>query len=393
MNIGRYIFSQIMDYIPRYQFDKLVSKYHGNKHSKELSCYNQLLHLLFGQITGCDSLREICMCLEAHKPSLHHLGFGNTVNSSSLSRANENRNYLIYEEFGIYLIGIVRPLYAQTAIPEITVDNVLYALDSTTISTSIRLASWALGKYSRGAVKMHTLLDLRGSIPSNIHITNGRWHDSNELDILIPEPYAFYIMDKAYVDFDALFRFHIAGAYWVSRPKENMRYAIIGHNELSVSERKSGVIGDFSIVLTTKSVALYPEPFRAVCIYDEDAKEEIVFITNNTEISAPEVACLYRHRWDIEVFFKWIKQNLVVKTLWGYSKNAVRTHLWVSVIAYLLIAKIKADYKCPYSISELATLVRVSALERTNLRELITKSLLQKNIRQVANEPLLFDCV
>lgn len=333
------------------------------------------------------------MCLEAHKPSLHHLGFGSTVNSSSLSRANENRNYLIYEEFGIYLIGIVRPLYAQTAIPEITVDNVLYALDSTTISTSIRLASWALGKYSRGAVKMHTLLDLRGSIPSNIHITNGRWHDSNELDILIPEPYAFYIMDKAYVDFDALFRFHIAGAYWVSRPKENMRYAIIGHNELSVSERKSGVIGDFSIVLTTKSVALYPEPSRAVCIYDEDAKEEIVFITNNTEISAPEVACLYRHRWDIEVFFKWIKQNLVVKTLWGYSKNAVRTHLWVSVIAYLLIAKIKADYKCPYSISELATLVRVSALERTNLRELITKSLLQKNIRQVANEPLLFDCV
>ena len=191
---------------------------------------------------------------------------------------------------------------------------------------------------------MHTLLDLRGSIPSNIHITNGRLHDSNELDILIPEPYAFYIMDKAYVDFDALFRFHIAGAYWVSRPKENMR-------------------------------------------------EEIVFITNNTEISAPEVACLYRHRWDIEVFFKWIKQNLVVKTLWGYSKNAVRTHLRVSVIAYLLIAKIKADYKCPYSISELATLVRVSALERTNLRELITKSLLQKNIRQVANEPLLFDCV
>ena len=311
MNVGSYIFSQVVDFIPRYQFDKLVAKYHGNRHAKDLTCYNQLLHLLFGQITGCSSLRDICLCLEAHKSVLYHLGIRNTVNQSSLSRANENRDYRIYEELGIYLISVVRPLYSETIVPEVTVDNVLYALDSTTISTSIKLATWAMGKYSKGAVKMHMLLDLRGSIPANIHITHGRWHDSNELDVLEPEPYAFYMMDKAYVDFDALFRFHLAGAYWVSRPKENMKYEVTGHRKLSDADWKAGVTGDFTILLITKSFCLYPEPIRAVCVYDEEAGEEIVFITNSFDISASEVACLYRHRWDFEVFFKWVKQNIV----------------------------------------------------------------------------------
>lgn len=390
MNVGSYIFAQVVDFIPRYQFDKLVAQYHGNWHAKDLTSYNQLLHLLFGQITGCGSLRDICLCLEAHSQILYPLGFHNTVNQSSLSRANENRDYRIYEGLGTYLIGIVRPLYSKAAVSEITVDNVLYALDSTTISTSIRLATWALGKYSRGAVKMHTLLDLRGSIPANIHITHGRWHDSNELDILEPEPYAFYMMDKAYVDFDALFRFHIAGAYWVSRPKENMRYEILGHRPLTEADKKAGVTGDFKIRLTTKSFCLYPEPIRAVCLYDEEAGEEIVFITNNFDISTSEVACLYRYRWDIEVFFKWIKQNIVVKTLWGYSENAVRTHLWIAIIAYLLLAKIKADYKSPYSVTEVATLVRISALEKTSLRELVTKPRDSVNLNQSVKELTLF---
>ena len=291
---------------------------------------------------------------------------------------------------GTYLIGVVKPLYSKAKVSEITIDNVLYALDSTTISTSIKLATWALGKYSRGAVKMHTLLDLRGSIPANTHITHGRWHDSNELDILEPEPYAFYMMDKAYVDFDALFRFHIAGAYWVSRPKENMRYEILSHRALTGADKKAGVTGDFTIRLTTKSVYLYPEPIRAVTLYDEEAGEEIVFITNNFDISASEVACLYRHRWDIEVFFKWIKQNIVVKTLWGYSENAVRTHLWIAIIAYLLLAKIKADYKSPYSVTEVATLVRISALEKTSLRELVTKQRDSVNFNQSVKELTLF---
>ena len=292
----------------------------------------------------------------------------------------------------MYLIGVVRPLYADSNVPEITIDNVLYALDSTTISTSIKLAAWALGKYSKGAVKMHTLLALRGSIPANIHITDGRWHDSNELDLLTPEPLAFYMMDRAYVDFDALFRFHLAGAYWISRPKSNMKYEIIGHRILTEADKKAGITGDFIIRLTKpNTMALYPEPIRAVCCYDDETNDEIVFITNNFDISALEVANLYRHRWDIEVFFKWIKQNIVVKTMWGYSENAVRTHLWVAIIAYLLIAKIKKDYNSPYSITEVATLIRVSALERTPLRELITQPNISVSLNHNLTELTLFD--
>ena len=392
MNVGRYIFRQVVDYVPRYQIDKLVAKYHGDWHVKDLTCYNQFLHLLFGQLSGCDSLRDICMCLHAHSDSLYHLGFRNTVEHSSLSRANERRDYRIYEDLGNYLISLVRPLYSRASIEEITVDNVLYALDSTTISTSIKLAAWALGKYSKGAVKMHTLLDLRGSIPASIHITDGRWHDSNELDCLIPEPLAFYMMDKAYVDFEALYRFHKAGAYWVSRPKDNMKYEITDHR--SDFDTSTGIRGDFTIRLTTsKSKRLYPEPIRAICYHDEETGNDIVFITNNFEISALEVANLYRHRWDIEVFFKWVKQNIVVKTLWGYSENAVRTHLWVAIIAYLLVAKIKADNNSPYSITEVATLIRVSILERKSLRELITKTGNSVIQNQSVKELSLFDNV
>ena len=390
MNFGKYIFAQVIDFIPRNQFDKLVKKYKGNWHAKDLTCYNQLLHLLFGQITGCDSIRDICLCLEAHDNCIYHLGIRKSVNQSNLCRANEKRDYRIYEGLGMYLISIVRPMYSNTKVPEITIDNALYALDSTTISTSIVLAAWALGKYSKGAVKMHTLLDLRGSIPANIHITDGKWHDSNELDEIVPEPLAFYMMDKAYVDFLALYRFNKAGAYWISRPKDNMRYEVIDHRHNF--EPCTGICGYFTIKLTThKSKKLYPEPIRMVTYHDSETGNDVEFITNNFEISALEVANLYRHRWDIEVFFKWIKQNIVVKTLWGYSENAVRTHLWVAIITYLLIAKIKADYKSPYSITEVATLIRISALERVDLRDLITKPKNPIIQNQNVKELTLFD--
>ena len=390
MNIGKYVFAQVIDFIPRYQFDKLVKKYKGDWHAKELTCYNQLLQLLFGQITGCDSLRDICMCLEAHSGILYHLGIKKSVTHSSLSRANENRDCRIYEELGKYLIALVRPMYSGTKVTEITIENVLYALDSTTISTSIVLAAWALGKYSKGAVKMHTLLDLRGSIPANLHVTDGKWHDSNELDEIVPEPFAFYMMDKAYVDFIALFRFHKAGAYWISRPKDNMKYEVVNHC-LDI-DPSTGICGDFIIKLTTpKSKKLYPEPIRMVTYHDSVTGNDVEFITNNFEISAIEVANLYRHRWDIEMFFKWIKQNIVVKTLWGYSENAVRIHLWVAIITYLIIARIKADYKSPYSITEVATLIRISALERVDLRDLITRPKESTIQKQNVKDPMLFD--
>lgn len=372
MNQGKFVFSQVVEYIPRYQFDKLVKLYKGDWHTKNLSSYNHLLHLLFGQLTGCDSLRNICLCLEAHNKTLYHLGFRKAVSHTSLSRANESRDYRIFEGLGLYLIATVRPMYSNIQLSQITIDNVIYALDSTTISTSIKLATWALGKYSKGAVKMHTLLDLRGGIPANIHITDGKWHDSNELDALTPEPYAFYVMDKAYVDFKALFRFHQAQAFWVSRPKENMKFETV--EQMDISDVKSGVLEDSRIRVTGyNSSKLYPEDMRFVRVYDPDNDTIVDFISNNFEVSALEISNLYRHRWDIEVFFKWIKQNITVKTLWGYSENAVKIHLWAAIISYLTLARIKVACNSPYSITEVATLIRISALERTDLRSLITK--------------------
>lgn len=372
MNQGKFVFSQVVEYIPRYQFDKLVKQYKGDWHTKNLSSYNHLLHLLFGQLTGCDSLRDICLCLEAHNKTLYHLGFRKAVSHTSLSRANESRDYRIFEGLGLYLIATVRPMYSNIQLSQITIDNVIYALDSTTISTSIKLATWALGKYSKGAVKMHTLLDLRGGIPANIHITDGKWHDSNELDALTPEPYAFYVMDKAYVDFKALFRFHQAQAFWVSRPKENMKFETV--EQMDISDVKSGVLEDSRIRVTGyNSSKLYPEDMRFVRVYDPDNDTIVDFISNNFEVSALEISNLYRHRWDIEVFFKWIKQNITVKTLWGYSENAVKIHLWAAIISYLTVARIKVACNSPYSITEVATLIRISALERTDLRSLITK--------------------
>ena len=390
MNQGKFVFSQVVEYIPRYQFDKLVKQYKGDWHTKNLSSYNHLLHLLFGQLTGCDSLRDICLCLEAHNKTLYHLGFRKAVSHTSLSRANESRDYRIFEGLGLYLIATVRPMYSNIQLSQITIDNVIYALDSTTISTSIRLATWALGKYSKGAVKMHTLLDLRGSIPANIHITDGKWHDSNELDALTPEPYAFYVMDKAYVDFKALFRFHQAQAFWVSRPKENMTFKTV--EQMDISDVKSGVLEDSCIRVTGyNSSKLYPEAMRFVRVYDPDNDTIVDFISNNFEVSALEISNLYRHRWDIEVFFKWIKQNITVKTLWGYSENAVKIHLWAAIISYLTVARIKVACNSPYSITEVATLIRISALERTDLRSLITKQDSSIISNQNVKELSLFD--
>ena len=390
MNQGKYVFSQIIEFIPRYQFDKLVRQYKGDWHVKSLNSYNHLLYLLFGQLTGCDSLRDICLCLEVHSKILYHLGFRKTVNHTSLSRANEKRDYRIFEGLGICLMEIVRPMYSKMKLSEITIDNVIYALDSTTISTSIKLAAWALGKYSKGAVKMHTLLDLRGSIPTNIHITDGKWHDSNELDVLIPEPYAFYVMDKAYVDFEALFRFHQAQSFWVSRPKENMKFKTI--EQMETPDAESGIIEDARIRVTGyKSSKLYPEDMRFVRVYDPVNDTIVDFISNNFEVSALEITNIYRHRWDIEVFFKWIKQNIVVKTLWGYSENAVKVHLWVAIISYLIVARIKTEYNSPYSITEVATLIRISALEETELCTLVVKQDVSIISNQNVKELSLFE--
>ena len=372
MHLGKFVFAQIVEFIPRFEFEKCVKRYKGDFHAKSLNSYNHLLQLIFGQITACTSLRDICLCLKAHQKSLYHLGIKQQVNQSSLSRANENRDYHIFQDFGYYLISQVRPLFSKEKIPLVDLENTILALDSTSISISINLAAWASGKYSRGAVKMHTLLDLRGSIPTFIHISDGTWHDSNAMDYIKFEPNAIYTMDKAYVDLVALNQMDSIGAYFVTRAKARMQYRIIE----SAESANEGVLADQMVLLTgPKSSQLYPKSLRVVQYYDAETNEELTFISNNMDISALDIANIYRNRWQIEVFFKWIKQNMTVKRMWGYSENAVRIHLWIAIISYLLMAKIKAELQTPYSITEVARILGVSALAKTPIRELLTETL------------------
>jgi len=370
MHLGKFVFAQIVEFLPRYEFEKCVKRYKGDFHTKSLNSYNHLLQLIFGQITSCTSLRDICLCLKAHQNNLYHLGIRQQVNQSSLSRANEKRDYRIFQDFGYHLIEQVRPLFAKERTPLIDWDETIFALDSTSISVSINLAAWASGKYSRGAVKMHTLLDLRGNIPTFIHISDGTWHDSNVMDYIQFESNAVYTMDKAYVDLTALNKMDSIGAYFVTRAKSVMRYRIIE----TMDTNEDDILADQLVMLTGhKSSRLYPKPLRIMQYRDAETNEELTFISNNMDISALDIANIYRNRWQIEVFFKWIKQNMTVKRMWGYSENAVRIHLWTAIISYLLMAKIKANLQTEYSITEVARILGVSALAKTPIRELLAK--------------------
>ena len=361
MNSGKYVFSQILQFVNKYEFEKCVKRYTGDYRVRELNCWNQFVQLFFGQLTSLNSLRDICTCLKAHRKKLYHLGIKQNVNQSTLSRANENRDWRIFADFGDYLIKTVRPLYANSPIPNIDLENDVFALDSTTISLSIKLFSWAPGKYSRGAIKVHTMLDLRGSIPTFIFITDGKYCDSNFLDVINPFPYAIYLMDRAYIDFAALYKMQKVGAYFVTRAKVALDYMVTECN-FNIDEQ-SGLRSDRIIQLEgPKSKRLYPESLRLVEYYDEEKDMIFVFLTNNFEVTALEIARLYRNRWQIEVFFRWIKQNLTIKTLWGHSENAVNIHIWVAICTYLIVAYVKFQLQSTLSIYEIMQILLRSGI-------------------------------
>lgn len=384
MHSGKYVFSQILEFVDHYEFNKYVKRYSGNYRVHNLDCWNQFVQLFFGQLTSLNSLQNICLCLKAHKGKLYHLGIKQNVAVSTLSRANEKRDWRIFADFGNYLICKVRPLYVKCTIPNLDISNEVFALDSTTISVSINLCTWAEGKYLRGAVKMHTLLNLRGSIPEFILITDGKYHDSNALDEMIPEPNAIYLMDKAYVDFDALYRINQSDAFFVTRAKSSMKYDVVEQN-FNI-DFTTGLRTDKIVVLTIpKSRKLYPDKLRLVEFYDNQNDELLVFLTNNFEVSALEVANLYKNRWQIEVFFKWIKQNIVIKKLWGYSVNAVKIHLWVAICTYLIVAYIKYQLKSDYSVYEIIQILEISAFDKTPLCELLCE---QRQFNQNVKEQL-----
>ena len=371
MNKGKYVFSQVMEYFPRWVFDKAVKKYGGDFHAKNLNSYSHCLHLMFGQMAGCKSLKDISLVLKSLKRSVYHLGIPTAVDSSSLSKANEARDYRIFEELGLWLINKVRPMYAKENIPNVYLPGwEIFAIDSTTIPCSIKLAEWALGKYSKGGIKMHTVLDLRGSIPESIYVTDSRWHDSNFLDVYEPYKWAIYTMDKAYVDFEALYRMEQNETYFVTRAKDTIKYKVIETN-YNINEHV-GIVGD-NVIHHSGYVSekKYQKNFRLVKFYDAEKYETISFITNNLELGPLVIANIYRNRWQIDTFFKWIKGNLTIKALWGYSENAVKTHLWVAISSYLILAWMKAALKIPLTITEVSKVVEVSILSKADIRDLL----------------------
>ena len=381
MNSGKYVFAQILQFVNKYEFEKCVDRYKGNHRVRGLNCWNQFVQLFFGQLTSLNSLRDICTCLKAHKKKLYHLGIKQNVNQSTLSRANERRDWRIFADFGDYLIKTVRPLYANTPIPNVDIENDVFALDSTTISLSIKLFSWARGKYSRGAIKVHTMLDLRGSIPTFIFITDGKYNDGNILDEIIPLPNGIYLMDRAYIDFTALYRMNTAGAYFITRSKETLDYLVTGW-KMNIDE-SSGILSDKTIKLKgPKSKRLYPDKLRMVEYYDDEKDMVFVFITNNFEVSALDVARLYRNRWQIEVFFKWIKQNLTIKTLWGHSENAVNIHIWIAICTYLIVAYVKFSLQSKLSIYEIMQILGISAFDKAPVKELLTELQVNQNVKE-----------
>ena len=368
---GEYIFSQVMDHLPMHTFRKCVERYSGNRYVKSFNCFDQFLCMAFGQLTHRESLRDIEICLRAHKPKLYHIGIRGGISRNTFSNANKTRDWRIYADFANALIKIARPLYSREDLG-LEMKNTVYALDASTIDLCMSVFQWALFRSTKSAVKLHTLLDLRGNIPIFMHISDGKMHDVNALDLLIPETGAFYIMDRGYLDFKRLYRWHTAGAYFVIRAKSNTKFK--RRYSRSV-EMNKGVKCDHTVILTgLNSLAAYPKTLRRIHYYDRETEKHFNFLTNNFVCSAQTIADLYRYRWQIELFFKWIKQHLRIKTFYGASENAVKTQIWIAVSVYVLVAIIKKRLKIETSLYNILQVLSLTLFEKLPLIQLLDKS-------------------
>lgn len=379
MYTGKTVFAQLMKFMPEYEFQKCVDHYKGDYRVRTLTCREHFLVMSFAQLTGRESLRDIENCLTAFSGKLYHSGINNPVSRSTLADANEKRNWRIYADFAQILIKQARPLYIDDNDFRVDLDNVVYAFDSSTIDLCLSLFPWAKFHHQKGAVKMHTLLDLRGSIPVFIDITEGSVHDVNMLDVMPIEPGSYYIMDKGYIDFYRLYTlFHQARAFFVTRAKDNLRCEVISSAEV---DREAGLISDQVVRLTGyKSSKLYPEEFRLV-VYEDYATDTVyTFMTNDFHLPALSIAELYRERWKVETFFKWIKQHLHIKAFYGTSQNAVHCQIWIAICTYLLIAIAKKKLDLAISLYTFAQTLGLTLFEKTHIKELFNNKNLINNL-------------
>jgi hypothetical protein len=387
MHAGKLVFAQVMELAPWHTFRRLVAKYRGDFNVRSFSCLDQFLCMAFAQLTYRESLRDIEACLQAQPAKIYHLGIRGNVSRSALADANEGRDWRIYCEFAQALIRIARRLYAEEALA-VELSETVYALDATTIDLCLSLFPWALFRSTKAAVKLHTLLDLRGAIPVFIHISDGKLHDVNVLDLLIPEPGAFYVMDRGYLDFDRLHALTQAGSFFVIRAKSNFKFRRV--YSLPV-DRTQGLICDQLIELVVfYSHQGYPERLRRIRYRDPESGKTLVFLTNHLALPALTVCELYRSRWQIELFFKWIKQHLRIKRFFGTSENAVKTQIWIAVASYVLVAIVRKRLKIELSLHAMLQILSVTPFEKAPLIQLLTEMAPIENSASSGNQMNLF---
>jgi hypothetical protein len=388
MRAGKFVFAQLMEFLPWKRFQRLVLKYGGDRYVKHFSCSSQFLCMAFAQLTYRESLRDIEACLRAHSAKLYHLGIRGRISRSTLADANETRDWRVYAEFAQALIAIARPMYADDPL-EVELANTVYALDSTLIELCLSVFPWASYRPNDSAVKLHTLLDLRGNIPSFLYVTHGKVSDLAILDQLIPEPGAFYVMDRGFIDYARLHRFQEVGAFFVIRAKSNLHARRRYSHPI---DRSSGLRSDQTIILSNFYAHKgFPDPLRRVRIKDLQTGKSIVVLTNNFSLPALTITTLYRCRWQIELFFKWIKQHLRIKAFFGTSENAVKTQIWIAVSVYVLVAIVKKRFRLEASLYELLQILSVTLFERDPIDQVLTLAPLEAHAPEHANQLTLFE--
>ena len=388
MNTGRTIFSQLIEHLPHKEFQKCVERYRGDSRHRGFSCWDQYLAMAFAPLTYRESLRDIEACLGAVGGKLYHMGFRGRVTRSTLADANETHDWRIFADFAQHLIGIARPLYAADTLG-VELDASLYALDSTTIDLCLALFPWARFRSHKAAVKMHTLLDLHGNIPAFIHVSEGKLHDVNMLDRIEIEPGAYYVLDRGYLDFKRLYRFTLGSAFFVTRSKKNV---LLQRRYSHPVDKSTGVSSDQTVILTSfASASVYPDALRRVSYRDPATGKRLRFLTNNFTLPALTIAEIYKQRWQVELFFKWIKQHLRIKAFFGTGENAVKTQIWIAISVYVLVAVVRKRLKLDSTLYQILQILSLISFEKTPVLQALQSYNSQSDLDKFSNQMILFD--
>ncbi|MBI3520392.1 MAG: IS4 family transposase [Bacteroidetes bacterium] len=384
MNQGKYVFSQVTSLLPKKAFDRLVSKYEGDKYTKHFSCWNQLMCMMYGQLGNRDSLRDLVTCIAAHRLKFHHLGFGKGVSKNNLSNANKNRDFMIFQDYAYHLVAIAQRTFVGEEDPIDKINAPVYGIDSTVIDLCLNVFWWAHFRRAKGGIKLHTVFDIKTNIPVYVFVSKALLHDVNFLDQIHFEMGSYYVFDKGYIDFSRLYKMNLSGSFFVTRAKRNLQYDVVLRSKV---KKKKGIRCDQNILLKNYyALQEYPEKLRRIRFFDEEKKKKLVFLSNNFDLKAEEVAMLYKYRWRIELFFKWIKQHLKIQSFWGETENAVKVQIYIAIITYVHIAIVKRKMNTPYTNYEVLQIIGSSLLDKTDLRYLLNKTANQNFKEQNDNQ-------